>query len=246
MIGKTNVGGGGSNFVAYIAVATDPNALISAVNLAGDVFTGTANSSGSLVLTVRNPGTYTLSETGGGTGSVVVSDYGVTYSVSVYYFGGYFIRNGLFTIYEMDARGIWSGGGGVIANMTITEGVSFSDNDGNYTGVELETQSGNTSQCCLVATQPIDLTDYSSLKMAAMRTDTSTFGVGIFTREVISDDYVVATLVAGTSLSAYYNRLLDVSVDISAYNSEFYVGAYIGRGASPSTIDFYIKDLYLE
>lgn len=96
MIGRNNVGGGGSSstWYAYIQVSTDANAHISAINLHGDVYQGTANSSGSLVITVYNPGTYTVSETGGGATTVVVSDYGVAYNVSIYNFDGLFIVSG--------------------------------------------------------------------------------------------------------------------------------------------------------
>ncbi|MBR6836020.1 MAG: hypothetical protein IKM72_08480, partial [Oscillospiraceae bacterium] len=62
MEGITNAvigsGGGGSAFLAYLQVATDPNAVITAVNLAGDTFSGTADSTGALVLNITEPGTY--------------------------------------------------------------------------------------------------------------------------------------------------------------------------------------------
>ena len=99
MIGRTNAcggGGSGSSFLAYIQVTTDANAQISAVNLHGNAFTGTADSSGSLVLTVTDPGTYTVAETGvTKTATVVVADYGVAYSVQVYAFNGTIIEDGV-------------------------------------------------------------------------------------------------------------------------------------------------------
>ena len=94
MVGRTNVGGGGSDFVAYIQVTTDPNAVITATNPAGNTFTGTADSTGALTLTVRNSGTYTVSETGAPSESVVVSDYGEIYTVSIAQFDGYIVNNG--------------------------------------------------------------------------------------------------------------------------------------------------------
>lgn len=244
MIGRTNVGGGGSDFTATIQVSTDPNAVITAVNLAGDTFSGTANASGNLSLVVNKPGTYAITETGGGLASVVVSDYGVTYSVSVYLFNGYIIRNGLYTIYEMEALGVWSGGGGVVANATATEGVSHSDPDETYTCVELETVSNNTSQCCLVTVDAIDITDYSTLSMVAAASHFDTFGVGIFSK--VTDPYRYATLIAGGPFPSYYGSFQSATLDISGASGSYYVGLYIARPSSPQTIDYYIKDLRLE
>lgn len=243
MIGRTNVGGGG-NWYAYIQVSTDPNAQISVVNLHGDAFSGTADNTGALLLTVTASGTYTVTETGGGTATVVVSDYGVTYSVSVYFFGGYFIRNGLFTAYEMEGLGIWTGGGGVVANMTTTEGVSHTANGETYTCVEIETDSGNNSQCCLVTIGQIDVTDYSTLTMVASASHFDIFGAGLFTK--VTDPYTYATLVAGGSMPSYYNQFKTATLDVSGYSGNYYIGVYIGRPSSPRTIYYYVKDLYLE
>lgn len=93
MIGKTNVGGGGgsSSFTAYIQITTDPSASITAVNLAGDTYSGTADNTGSLTLTVHNPGTYTLTESYSGmtaTGTVVVPDINQYYATTILTWNG--------------------------------------------------------------------------------------------------------------------------------------------------------------
>ena len=244
MTGRTNVGGGGSDFTATIQVSTDPNAVITAVNLAGDTFSGTANASGNLSLVVNKPGTYAISETGGGLASVVVSDYGGTYSVSVYIFDGYVIKNGLYTVYQMEALGVWSGGSGVVANATATEGVSHSDPDETYTCVELETVSANTSQCCLVTVDEIVLSNYSTLSMVAASSHFDTFGVGVFSK--VTDPYRIATLISGGPFPSYYGSFQSAILDISGISGSYCVGVYIERPSSPQTIDFYIKELKLE
>lgn len=97
MVGRTNASagsGGGSAFLAYLQVATDPNAVITAVNLAGDTFSGTADSSGSLVLSITASGTYTVTETDGGVETIVIADNGETYTLSVIAFNGEVIING--------------------------------------------------------------------------------------------------------------------------------------------------------
>ncbi len=93
MIGRTNVGGG-SQFSATVNITTDPNATITMTNLAGDTFSGIANSSGSLTLVVNKSGTYTVTETDGGTDIVVVADNGETYQATIFGFDGNFIVNG--------------------------------------------------------------------------------------------------------------------------------------------------------
>lgn len=98
MVGRTNVsigGGGGSAFLAYLQVATDPNAVITAVNLAGDTFSGTADGTGALVLNLTASGTYTVTSADGGRGTVAVIDSGETYMVEVKAFSGTFIENGV-------------------------------------------------------------------------------------------------------------------------------------------------------
>lgn len=101
MVGRTNVGGsggGGSSFLAYLQVATDPNAVITAVNLAGDTFSGTADNTGSLVLDITEPGTYTVTETNGGVETIVVADNGETYTLTVIAFNGEMIVDGAYVV----------------------------------------------------------------------------------------------------------------------------------------------------
>ena len=96
MVGRTNAGsggGGGSSFSAYLQITTDPNAVITAVNLAGDTFSGTASSAGALVLTITAPGTYTVTETDGGVETIAIADNGATYTLIVT--AGTLIRDGV-------------------------------------------------------------------------------------------------------------------------------------------------------
>ena len=98
MIGRTNVGGGNAEqWYAAIVVTTDANASITAVNPRGNSYTRQADSSGSLTILVAYPGTYTISETGATSQTVVVADYGVSYPVSIYavpVFTGVLINDG--------------------------------------------------------------------------------------------------------------------------------------------------------
>lgn len=107
-LGITNAstGGGGATFSATLQIATDANAVITAVNLAGDTFSGTANSSGSLILTITEPGTYTVTETDGGVESIVIADNGETYTIEVVAFDGKIIEDGLDPNNIMEAVGI--------------------------------------------------------------------------------------------------------------------------------------------
>ena len=95
-LGITNAstGGGGSTFSATLQIATDPNAVITSVNLAGDTFSGTADNSGALNLTITEPGTYTVTETDGGVESIVIADNGEIYTLTVIAFNGTMIEAG--------------------------------------------------------------------------------------------------------------------------------------------------------
>ena len=99
MVGRSNaiIGSGSSwSWYAYIQVSTDANASITATNPAGNTYTKTANSSGAVTFTVAYPGTYTISETGATSVTVVVADYGVAYQASIYaiVFDGRIITDG--------------------------------------------------------------------------------------------------------------------------------------------------------
>lgn len=96
MVGRTNVsigGGGGSAFLAYLQVATDPNTVITAVNLAGNTFSGTADGEGALVLNISDPGTYTVTGTNGGEETIAIADNGAVYQVTVIGFDGIMIAS---------------------------------------------------------------------------------------------------------------------------------------------------------
>lgn len=94
-VGKTNASTGtASAFSAVLQIATDANAHITAVNLAGDTFSGTANGSGDLNLTITQPGTYTVTETDGGVESIAIADNGETYQLTVIAFTGSVISDG--------------------------------------------------------------------------------------------------------------------------------------------------------
>lgn len=239
MVGKTNVGGGGgsgSNFLAYIQVTTDANAQISAVNPHGDTFVGTANSSGSLILTVTAPGTFTVSETDGGTATVDVINYGVAYSVSVFAFTGYFITDGLFTA-SMDASALGWASGGIVAAPTIQTNVTFINDWGNYyTGVELTITKNY--QGVLITSSKIDVTDYDSLVIKTHQSE------GIF-YTALFDTITDSTAHTVVMSSETRNRAdLTTSLDISSYSGEYYVGV-CALGIYDDSV-LYIKDLYVE
>lgn len=127
MIGRTNVGGNApaSLWYAYIQVSTDANAVITAVNPAGNSYTKTADSTGSAIFIVSYPGTYTISETDAPSQTVVVADYGVVYPVSIYLptFNGILISDGSEAVSFTTAGKEWSSYGGVapsVSNQVIT------------------------------------------------------------------------------------------------------------------------------
>lgn len=157
MIGRTNVGGGGRNFTATLQITTDPNAVITAVNLAGDTVSGTANASGSLTLNVSQPGTYTVTETDGGSETIVVADDGYTYVVEVYAFDGTLIRNGLLVV-AFESLGLNAGESGPTASPTTV------DTENAILIEQPDTNSG------IYRTEDfIDISNYSSLAVRAKR-----------------------------------------------------------------------------
>ena len=166
MIGKTNVGGGGSSFAAYIQVATDPNAVITAVNLAGDTYSGTANSSGSLTLTVRKPGTYTVTETDGGVGTIVVADDGYTYVVEVNAFDGNIITEGVPDV-VMSAEAHQTGQLTPVAP-TITPNITIA----GHTAIQVSVS--NNSSGIYVTADAYDISDYTELIYYCGTSGTST------------------------------------------------------------------------
>ena len=86
MNGCTNSWYQSYRFSATIHIESEANVSVTAVNPAGNQYTGTTNSSGVLNLTVKYPGTYTVTGTKGtDTASAVVEafDNGQTYNVAV-------------------------------------------------------------------------------------------------------------------------------------------------------------------
>lgn len=85
MKGRVNaLSGSRLSFVAYLLISTDAGAQISAANTTGDTYSGTADSTGSLVLTVYNFGLYTITAviTGEST-TVAVVENGHSYNVTI-------------------------------------------------------------------------------------------------------------------------------------------------------------------
>ena len=240
-LGLTNAvigSGGGSNFIAYIQVTTDANAQISAVNLHGDAFSGTANSSGALTLTVTAPGTYTVSETGGGTATVAVIDYGVAYRIAVYAFNGYLIRDGYFETQMVAKAAVWDlSGTGTMP--TMTEGVSFVSRFGDsYTGVEIVTSLEN-SQSVIASSQKIDVTDYDYLKIMS---SSIAAGLNIALFSSVGDSTADLVYYQATN----YNTNILTTWDISEYTGEYYVGCNLRQPSNYSQMVRYIVDFWLE
>lgn len=156
MIGRTNVGGG-SQFSATLEVTTDPNAEITAVNLAGDTFSGTANASGLLTLNISKSGTYTVTETGGGVETIVIADNGATYQLAVNAFDGHIITEGVVVVGGgMSAEGYQTGTLTPLAP-TITENATA------YAHNAIMVSIANYSSGIYVTANEFDITDYSTL-----------------------------------------------------------------------------------
>ena len=162
MVGRTNavIGGSSWSWYAYIQVSTDANASITAVNPAGNSYTKTADANGSCTFTVAYPGTYTISETGATSQTVVVADYGVAYQISIYaiVFDGRIITNGtpnvsmtaLGTVgksYTSKAPNVSTQQLNVGGTYYTTKFVSVSNGSGMYITEESYTVSNYTKIC---------------------------------------------------------------------------------------------------
>ena len=163
MIGRTNVGGG-STFKAYIDVSTEANEVITAVNPAGDTFTGTADNTGALTLTITAPGTYTVSGPNVSVETVVVADTGETYSVALASFDGQIIVGGheetTMTAKGFSYYGYTSQAPNVSYNQYALEDIIW-----------LQQQSGTSG--IYQMTDFFKITAYTSLKIRALRTSTA-------------------------------------------------------------------------
>ena len=163
MIGRTNAGisgGSSSTWYAYIQVSTDANAIITAVNPAGNSYTKTADSTGSAIFIVAYPGTYTISETGATSKTVVVADYGVAYPVSIYIptFNGILIADGVEMVSFTTVGKEFSNMGGVAP--VVVGSIIYYDAGQSY-NVRYATETYNKSGMYLT-TNSYDLSQFSS------------------------------------------------------------------------------------
>ena len=179
MIGRNNVGGGGSSsaWYAYIQVSTDANAIITAVNPAGNSYTRTADSTGSLIIVVGYPGTYTISETGTTPQTVVVADYGVAYPVTIHIptFNGTFINNGAeaveFSKYEYTYSYYSGRTPFTLENMYYTAGGIA------YSTVFIEQASGGSG--LYITTSAYDRSGFNSLTCKGIKSNGTYYPVAV-------------------------------------------------------------------
>ena len=216
-VGITNAGsgggGGGSLFSATLQIATDANAVITAVNLAGDTFSGTADSSGSLTLTITEPGTYTVTETDGGVESVVIADNGATYTVEVTAFDGVFINNGTVVITNgLTTFGDSSGDYGYSSEAPTVSSTSLGSNN-----VIFIYKAGNSSAGYCTSRDYVDKTSFSSLEIMARAT---TGNVAVV---AIDEDTETVTNVGSITASAV-STLNSYSFSITSLSGKYRFG----------------------
>lgn len=156
MVGRTNVGGG-SSFSATVEITTDSNATITLTNLAGDTFSGNADSSGDLTIVVNKPGTYTVTETGASTTkTVVIADDGETYITEIYAFDGTFIADGVQQV-NFETQIVSGNDPVVVATRTI----------GDLTVLEVS-QPVNSSSIYRTA-EFVDIREYTKIRVRCYR-----------------------------------------------------------------------------
>ena len=214
MVGRTNAGGGGggsSSFVAYIQITTDANAVISAVNPAGDSFTGTADSTGSLTLTVTAAGTYTVSISGTASSTTVqVIDSGETYTATVLSWDG--------TLYDNGDEYTGITGGWVPLALGTTSNTKSPPGITRYPTFIEAYQSGYLQDGLFLTSEKVDLSSYTTLDIAY-----STWCQ--ITGELIVIAYdgsaitKIATLTVTTTQTAS-----SISLGISSYTGEYRLG----------------------
>ena len=231
-LGITNAstGGGGSTFSATLQIATDPNAVITAVNLAGDTFNGTADSSGSLILTITEPGTYTVTETDGGVESIIIADNGATYTLTITAFDGNMIVGGIV----------------VVENGFYTEGYSYS----TYTATAPtitnnipDSRIGNSIRVTLngglsgiyVMTDLVSISSFSDLSYVAY-TDTST---GKYSKAIAIDENDNLTELG--SLPPYYQATGTFALSNLDSSKKYRFGVWsYGQYATSTMINKYV------
>lgn len=203
MVGRTNAGGGGSasQWYAYIQVSTDANAIITAVNPAGNSYTRTADSTGALTIVVSYPGTYTISETGATSQTVVVADYGVVYSVTIHIstFNGILINDGV-EVVQFKAMGVTGYNYTAKAPSIIHTSVSVSGNLYNIVYPGLSNGAG-----AYVSEEAYDLTGYSSLVM------TGRYGQGVNSIILIQENGTTDSYADTLSATSWNNYSLSLS-----------------------------------
>lgn len=207
MTGITNAGvggGGGSAFLAYLQIATDPNAVITAVNLAGDTFSGTADSTGSLVMDITEPGTYTVTETDGGNGTIVIADNGVTYTIEVNAFSGALIENGAEVYGNFEAVGI-SYGNYTPAAPTITD-TTYTSSGITYNVKRIYAASGTSG--VYRTTIYIDTSVYEKLKLKFAVSNQDSANVSVRFKDTESENAWNASIWYGDNFTTdrYYPR----------------------------------------
>lgn len=180
MIGRTNAGqrGGGSwSWFAFIQVTTDANASITAVNPAGNSYTKTADSSGSVIFTVAYPGTYTISETGATSQTVVVADYGVAYNVTIHVptFDGYLIRDGVEKVSFTGHEYVYSYYQG--RSPSIGYGYTWTYSGHTYNGLYVENYNGASG--LYITSSAYGISSYSYLQCFGIMNTKSCYAVAV-------------------------------------------------------------------
>ena len=216
-LGRTNAGngsgGGGSAFSATLQVATDANAVITAVNLAGDTFSGTANSSGALTLTITEPGTYTVTETNGGVESIVIADNGATYTLTVTAFNGIFINNGSIVI----TNGFTTYGDSSGAYGYSSEAPQVSNTSLGGSNVVLIYKAGSSSAGYCVSRDYVNVASFSSLSITARATTGNVAVVAI-------DESTETVTNIGSITSSAGSTLIEYSFNVTGLSGKYRFG----------------------
>lgn len=245
MIGKTNavIGGSTWSWYAYIQVSTDANASITATNPAGNTYIKTANSSGAVTFTVAFPGTYTISESGATSQTVVVADYGVSYSVSIYAapsFNGRIILDGQYQI-SMSAL--------AVAAINLTpEAPTIRTNVGKVNPfnqsqylycVEYKQYSSNSTGILLSANK-VDVTSFNYLRINNIYYANYQFiYFGVF-------DYLTSSTITPVVSGMASAAGLTSSLDVSSVTGLKYVGVYGANDSNHYNSISYINALWME
>lgn len=199
MTGRTNasIASGGSAFLAYLQVATDPNAEITAVNLAGDTFSGTADSTGALVLNITASGTYTVTETDGGEETIAIIDNGETYTISVFAFTGAMITNGL-PVVDFTTMA-YAQGGYTAAHPTVTSPTIYQER------VATRVQTNTARFGIYKTTELFDISEYTRVTITGIVTSGAVKLVAIDENNAVTEisqwtgSSITSTLVVGLS-----------------------------------------------